>query len=921
MPAPRGKHSECIEVPGEELMKPKNCFLLLLFIAIVATPAFAQRWSVDVLDPSTVDRNATGAVIPANGFTAAAGKPQNLGLFPMNGTPDPHPGSMAQYTVFVRNGKTLADWPASATGRIALVKITEASPVPALFAQIANNGAAAGAIAVIFLSNTENPTAITAPIPAANIKLADGELLIERISDQDPPNGTLSTFPARINPSFRPPQATVPTSTPAAYHGTRVPRGVTPDFDGNPNVSVPYSGPALQSAIYHIGREAAEPTLGVTKDGTAFYAAASFDSVALVLPRTLVMRSRDGGKSWERVSPDLPPPLKSEPPVNGDPMVYVDTETGRVFSLDTYDADCMWLLFSDDKGASWSRNPIVCDITPAVTDHQTIFTGPPAGGVDPLMLLYPNVVYVCYNTVITTNCLRSFDGGLTFTKAGFPYTGVEPDNLDGPGPHEGVPGLCGGLTAHLRTDSNGRAFLPAGRCGRPSISISEDGAMTWQRVFVSKDVPLPGTEHENTTAIDAADNLYMTWWDENDRLPYLAISKDHGRTWSDPLMIGPPGVQEVNFPTIDAGDEGRIVIHFPGTTVADRADANRPWNLYQIVSTNALDADPLFVFTTANHPAEPIHRGNCGPGRCAGMFDFLDVQVPPADAPDFAQGFWAAGVDTCRLDCEQGTAAATRADGIVIRQIAGPVLRAQPIRIEDNDPAIEYRHGWHIIDDDPNASSGIYHRRVGSNKGVNTNPTARLVFEGDEITYFYATSSNGGTADVLIDGTLVQTVSYAGSTQTPTFGASVKFDGLGDGEHELLIKYKTGVAYIDGFEIDPGSQQASADASAPLTTSVTQTTSAVLSGLPGGLTTATVLADTMTEEISVVVEGSVKPLSVKILNPAGALAGSGDALIQGTTFSGLDAAPSIAGLYTVQAIDTLGGSGAIRISIARTVKK
>jgi hypothetical protein len=278
-------------------------------------------------------------------------------------------------------------------------------------------------------------------------------------------------------------------------------------------------------------------------------------------------------------------------------------------------------------------------------------------------------------------------------------------------------------------------------------------------------------------------------------------------------------------------------------------------------------------------------------------------------------------VDTCRADCEQGTAAASRADGIVVRQIAGPVLRAQPIRIEDNDPAIEYKHGWHIIEDNPEASGGTYHRRVGANKGVSANPTARLVFEGDEITYFYATSANGGTADVLIDGNLMQTVSYAGSTQNPTFGASVKFDGLGDGEHELLIAYRTGVTYIDAFEIDPGSQPATADASASTTTTITQTSSTVLSGLPGGVASATVFTDTATEEISVVVEGSAKPLTVKILNPAGTLAGSGGSLLEGSTFSGLDAVPATPGLYTIQAIDTAGGSKSIRISIARTVKK
>ena len=32
-------------------------------------------------------------------------------------------------------------------------------------------------------------------------------------------------------------------------------------------------------------------------------------------------------------------------------------------------------------------------------------------------------------------------------------------------------------------------------------------------------------------------------------------------------MIAPPGVKEVNFPTITAGDAGHIALTFPGTMV------------------------------------------------------------------------------------------------------------------------------------------------------------------------------------------------------------------------------------------------------------------------------------------------------------------------------------------------------------------
>ncbi len=898
--------------------------LVLLAAALGSVPAAGQGWSVDVLDPSTVDPNSTGAVVPASGLARAEGQPQNLGLFPMAGTPPPPAGAMAQHYVFVRNGQVLAEWPPEARGRIALVKLTDPTLPATPFGLIANNAALAGAVAVIFISTTTGPNAVAGTIPSANILPLDGEVLVDLVDTttdaEDPPNGAISDFPIRINPFFAPagpPVPVPPTLTSGAYHGTRVPPGVTPNFDGNPNTLTEFTGPALVTETFPVGREAAEPTLGVNKAGTGFYAAATFDTVGALLPRTVVMRSRDGGRTWVGVSPLLPDPLQSEPPINGDPMVYVEEDTGRLFSLDTYDADCMWLLFSDDEGDTWNRNPVVCDAV-AVTDHQTIFAGPPPPGQELLGLVFPEIIYTCFNTVASTNCLRSLDGGLTFTKVGFPYTGIEPDN-DGPAPFFGVPGFCGGLTTHLRTDSQGRVFLPAGRCGLPSISISEDGGLTWERRFVNRDIPFPNTQHENTTAVDAADNLYMTWWDENDRLPYLTISRDHGRTWSAPLMIAPPGVHEVNFPTLDAGDEGRIVIHFPGTVIDNRGDGQRPWNLYQVVSTNALDEDPLFVFTIANDPAAPIHRGACGPGRCAGMFDFLDVVVPPADVPEQSQGFWAAGVDTCTGFCKEFGTAANGMDGLVIRQVAGPALRAPRLRIEDTDPAIEYRAGWHLKED-PNASGGTYHRRVGpKGGGIGANPTARLVFEGRAITYFFATSTQGGTADLFIDGELRETVSYAGASQAPAFGASVRFDGLGEGSHEIVIAYRSGTAYLDAFEIEPASGPAAADPAAVLSRTVTEVTSALLTGLPGAVATATVFADQATEEISVVVEGGSQPLLVQLVGPGGSIVASGGALLAGFPVSGLDAATTVSGLYTVQVIDGAGGAGSIEISTARTV--
>jgi len=71
--------------------------------------------------------------------------------------------------------------------------------------------------------------------------------------------------------------------------------------------------------------------------------------------------------------------------------------------------------------------------------------------------------------------------------------------------------------------------------------------------------------------------------------------------------IAPPGVHEVNFPTIDVGDPGKIAITFPGTTsTLGHKDLTRTWNSYVVVSTNALAANPLFLSNTANPKNDPV---------------------------------------------------------------------------------------------------------------------------------------------------------------------------------------------------------------------------------------------------------------------------------------------------------------------------
>jgi hypothetical protein len=468
------------------------------------------------------------------------------------------------------------------------------------------------------------------------------------------------------------------TSTPSGFG---IPTGPAPD-NLPQSTPVAYDGEPLSLQQSYVGRYSAEPTVGVTTDGTAFWAAGAFDAPAKGSPlgglaRTEVLRSDDGGLTWDSVQPELLGPVTG-PPTTLDPYVYVDPDTDRVFNPELY-LGCTYMNYSDDHGETWSVNPVACG--DFVNDHQSVFAGPPPPGLETDG--YPNVLYYCFNRIIDANCGRSLDGGVTFLPTvGEPaFVGFDPNGG----------GLCGGLHGHVHTDSEGRLFMPKGHCGWPWLGISEDGGETWERVQVSDQID-SGSHTHLAVATDDADNVYFVWWDGQRRLPWMSVSTDHGRTWGEPLMIAPPGVKESNFPVIDAGAPGHITITFPGGTQERTGvaaeDNRRPWNTYVVVSTNATDGDPLFLSATGNDPADPIHRGNCE-GRCGGMYDFMEIKVSPAGE------VWATSTDTC-MDltnkCVTGNDPPRDGQGVALRQIGGPNLLAPDDTAgsdEPDDPASE----------------------------------------------------------------------------------------------------------------------------------------------------------------------------------------------------------------------------------------
>jgi hypothetical protein len=334
---------------------------------------------------------------------------------------------------------------------------------------------------------------------------------------------------------------------------------------------------------------------------------------------------------------------------------------------------CSYLSFSDDEGETWTTNPLACG--QPVNDHQALFSGPP---VTSPTVGYPNIVYYCWNDVITTSCSKSLDGGITWARTGAPpFPGANPDEPD----------TCGGLTGHGAVGPDGTVYIPRGYCGQPFISISKDEGLTWTRVQVAENgIP----DHESAVAVDTQNNVYYAWMDNKMRLPYLAISKDQGETWSKPIPIGPPALKEGNLPSIDVTTPGKVAVAYMGSENSpggpdwpeqqqcDALSLNCPyppeyenvtWNGYITMSPNALAKRPVFYTSTVNDKRDPLIRTSCGPGRCRALYDFLDVQIAPDGVP------WATFVDGCITVCSKEGPRNTGADGLAGRLVGGPPLR------------------------------------------------------------------------------------------------------------------------------------------------------------------------------------------------------------------------------------------------------
>ncbi|HEU5216266.1 MAG TPA: PKD domain-containing protein [Gaiellaceae bacterium] len=240
---------------------------------------------------------------------------------------------------------------------------------------------------------------------------------------------------------------------------------------------------------------------------------------------------------------------------------------------------------------------------------------------------------------------------------------------------------------------------------------------------------------------------------------------------------------------------------------------------------------------------------------------------------------------------------------------ASVVIGVQPTVtcFEDDSSNIAYAKGWHTVKD-TDATAG--HFRTSNGSGLSF--TFQTSASSGTLTYRYATAKKAGTADLYLDGSKVQSVSYAGSSgagNKPVFGASVSVPLSGSGTHTFALQNTNGLDFVDQICVTDGSSS-SQPSSAPGET--TTSTDTLQSGET--LDPEQLFVPANAKSISVLAESSTSvPFAVAVLDVLGNVvhtARSSDGV------ASLDVPVGSLGLYTIQVVDL--GLGPVTVWSAAT---
>lgn len=421
---------------------------------------------------------------------------------------------------------------------------------------------------------------------------------------------------------------------------------------------------------------ASEPTIGIPwNTDSLFY----HEGVATLRARF----DGNGVPTWVDVTPPYQVPL------NLDPMLVADVDTGRVFAGGLL-GPCSSMMYSDDDGESWLPTINMC--SGKDFDHQSIGLGPATGPI-PGLQEGRHVGYYCAQGG-TVSCARSLDEGTTW------------------GPFQQVPGSCGGFHGHIRVSPlTGFVTVPTSSCGDHSGYIaSADGGVTWS----SHEMPLSAqwTNGFDPSIQFSRPSGWMYYGMASEHGVYMALSKDQGATWQDLgagmgitptpwLDVGqfhdPPVLSGV-FTNVQAGDDERAAISFIGLEGGPGKDADLlrsdaiyncdehqgelVWHYYV-----AITYDAGSTWTVTRLSEDPVQVGGIydvvvdGSGSCRNLLDFQDMDI---DSKGRIHIGWADGcVDDCARTARNETEGWRENAPRVFRQVGGRGLFAEHDGIAD----------------------------------------------------------------------------------------------------------------------------------------------------------------------------------------------------------------------------------------------
>jgi hypothetical protein len=244
--------------------------------------------------------------------------------------------------------------------------------------------------------------------------------------------------------------------------------------------------------------------------------------------------------------------------------------------------------------------------------------------------------------------------------------------------------------------------------------------------------------------------------------------------------------------------------------------------------------------------------------------------------------------------------------------------------LEDDDPHIVYDNGWHTISD-TNATAGHFHLDTGKDVQHALTFTFNLQSDTGSLQYRYATSSKGGTAQVLIDGHAPTpgAINYQASTGTAGSGSmhdpffkdptgqpfSITYSITGKGTHKLELVNLTGPAYVDEFCITNGGSSTMATSGPGTTTTSTSALAIGQSLLQNVMVPSNALGFSVAAEANVNV-----PYTLVVIDPTGKVLGTVNSSSNG--IASVSMPVSTSGLYVIQLVNV--GVGPVNIWTAAT---